>query len=57
MFADPQFAERGAKVSEDLTPMSHRTVTTLVKQLVENTTPEAEQFIKSLQRKQGIRVE
>lgn len=57
MFADPQFAERGAKVSEDLTPMSHQTVTTLVNQLVENTTPEAEQFIKSLQRKQGIRVE
>lgn len=57
MFADPQFAERGAKVSEDLTPMSHETVATLVRQLVENTTPEAEQFIKTLQRKQGIRVE
>ena len=57
MFADPQFAERGAKVSEDLTPMSYQAVETLVKQLVDNTTPEAEQFIKSLQRKQGIRVE
>jgi tripartite-type tricarboxylate transporter receptor subunit TctC len=57
MVKDPKFAEMGAKVSDDLTPMSYRTVETLVKQLVENTTPEAEQFIKSLQRKQGIRVE
>ena len=57
MVKDPKFAELGAKVSDDLTPMSYRTVETLVKQLVENTTPEAEQFIKSLQRKQGIHVE
>ena len=57
LFKDPQFIERGTKVSEDLEPMDYQTVETLVKQLVENTTPEAEQFIKSLQRKQGIRVE
>lgn len=57
MFKDPQFTERGSKVSEDLTPMSYQTVETMVRQLVENTTPEAEQFIKTLQRKQGIRVE
>lgn len=57
MVHDPKFAELGAKVSDDLTPMSYRTVEILVKQLVENTTPEAEQFIKSLQRKQGIHVE
>ena len=57
MFADPQFIERGAKVSEDLSPMDYQAVESLARQLVENTTPEAEQFIKGLQRKQGIRVE
>jgi tripartite-type tricarboxylate transporter receptor subunit TctC len=57
MYADPQFMERGLKVSDDLTPMSYQTVETLVSQLVSNTTEEAEQYIKGVLRKHGMRVE
>lgn len=57
MYQDPQFIERGMKVSDDLTPMSYQTVETLVNQLVANTTEEAEQYIKGVLRKHGMRVE
>jgi tripartite-type tricarboxylate transporter receptor subunit TctC len=55
MIADPAFLEKGAKISEDILPMSHQDVELLVHQLA-SATPEAEEFIKALQRKQGIRV-
>jgi tripartite-type tricarboxylate transporter receptor subunit TctC len=57
MFKDPLFIERGGKVSDDLTPMTYQTVETLVHQLVSNTTEEAEQYIKGVLRKHGLRVE
>ena len=53
--ADPEFLERGAKISEDILPMSYQDVEVLVGQLA-NATEQAEEFIKDLQRKQGIRV-
>lgn len=57
MFKDPEFIERGTKVSDDLTPMNYETVETLVHQLVSNTTEDAEQYIKGVLRKHGLRVE
>mgnify|MGYP003343618088 CR=1 FL=1 len=54
-FADPEFANLGSKISEDLTPMSYRDVEVLVGQLA-SATPAAEEFMRELQRKQGIRV-
>jgi tripartite-type tricarboxylate transporter receptor subunit TctC len=53
--ADPDFLERGAKISEDILPMSYRDVELLVRQLA-SATEDAEEFIRELQRKQGIRV-
>jgi tripartite-type tricarboxylate transporter receptor subunit TctC len=53
--ADPEFQDRGAKISEDILPMGYRDVEALVGQLA-NATEEAEAYIKELQRKQGIRV-
>jgi tripartite-type tricarboxylate transporter receptor subunit TctC len=56
MIADPEFLTLGNKISEDLTPMSYRDVEVLVGQLA-GATPEAEEFMRELQRKQGIRVQ
>lgn len=53
--ADPEFLDKGAKISEDILPMSYQDVEVLVHQLA-NATEAAEEFIKELQRKQGIRV-
>jgi hypothetical protein len=55
MIADPEFHERGGKISEDMQPMSHQDVELLVGQLA-GATDAAEAFIKNMQREQGIRV-
>jgi tripartite-type tricarboxylate transporter receptor subunit TctC len=55
MAADTDFLEKGAKISEDILPMSYQDVGLLVRQLA-SATEEAEEFIKNLQRRQGIRV-
>ena len=55
MIVDPEFTNIGSKISEDITPMSYRDVEVLVGQLA-SATPEAEDFMRELQRKQGIRV-
>jgi tripartite-type tricarboxylate transporter receptor subunit TctC len=54
--ADPDFATMGKRISDDLAPMSHQSVEYLVAKM-SGTTEEAEDFIKNLQRKQGLRVE
>ncbi len=56
MVKDSDFTERGKKISEDLSPMSHVDMTRFVSQMA-GVTEETETFIKSLLRKQGLRVE
>ena len=53
---DPDFATLGKRISDDLSPMSHQSVEFLVRKMA-GTTDEAEEFVKKLQRKQGLRVE
>jgi hypothetical protein len=55
-FTDPEFAEMGKKISEDLEPMSHQDVDFLVQKLGA-TSPEAVTFISSMLRKQGLEPE
>lgn len=54
--ADPAFVSEGKKMSEDFTPMTAEDVQGLV-DTVGATTPEAIDYITTLMRKQGIRVE
>jgi hypothetical protein len=54
--ADPDFLERGRKISEDLSPMAASDVELLVKDLA-GATEAAERYLKDLQRKHGLRVE
>jgi tripartite-type tricarboxylate transporter receptor subunit TctC len=54
--ADPDFLTFGKRISDDIAPMSHQSVEYLVAKM-SGTTEEAEEFIKNLQRKQGLRVE
>ena len=53
---DPDFLTLGKKISDDISPMSRESVEFLVAKLA-NTTERTEEFIKTLQRKQGLRVE
>jgi hypothetical protein len=53
MIADPDFGERGRKMSEVFEPMSVADVNHLVKNVVD-TPPEAVEFLNNLLRKQGI---
>lgn len=53
---DPDFIERGKKISEDLSPMSHRDMEKFIGQMA-GVTEETESFIKNLLRKQGLRIE
>ncbi len=56
MVKDPDFIDRGKKISEDLSPMYHVDMTRFIGQMA-GVTDETENFIKSLLRKQGLRVE
>jgi hypothetical protein len=53
---DPEFLVLGKRISDDITPMGHQSIEFLVRK-IGGTTEEAEEFIKNLQRKQGLRVE
>ena len=53
---DPEFAEKGTKVSEDFEPMSHDDVTLLMESLG-NTPGPAIDFIASMLEKQGLKTE
>lgn len=55
-FTDPEFAEMGKKISEDLEPMSYQDVDLLVQKLGA-TSPEAVAFISAMLRKQGLEPE
>jgi hypothetical protein len=50
---DPEFIERGKKMSEDFEPQSGQDVEILLKTLG-NTTPEALDYIKTMLKGQGI---
>ena len=56
MIKDPDFIERGKKISEDLAPMSHIDMEKFIGQMA-GVTEETEIFIKNLLRKQGLRIE
>ena len=56
MVKDPDFIERGKKISEDLSPMSHLDMEKFIGQMA-GVTEETETFIKNLLRKQGLRIE
>ena len=53
---DPDFIERGKKISEDLSPMSHIDMEKFIGQM-SGVTEDTEIFIKNLLRKQGLRIE
>ena len=55
MLADPEFLEKGKRISEDIGPMTYADVELLVKTADERLTPAAEVFIRTLLTKQGIR--
>lgn len=55
MLNDPEFLEKGKRISEDIGPMSNADVELLVKTADERLTPVAENFIRTLLMKQGIR--
>jgi tripartite-type tricarboxylate transporter receptor subunit TctC len=55
MAKDPEFLDRGKKISEDVRPMSVEDVVSLVKTLTA-TTPEAIGYMTTLLRKQGLRI-
>jgi tripartite-type tricarboxylate transporter receptor subunit TctC len=54
--ADPEFLERGEKISEGFAPMTARDVEGIAQTLAD-TPPEAIDYTKALMRKQGIRVQ
>ena len=56
MVKDPDFIERGKKISEDLSPMSHLDMEKFIGQMA-GVTEGTETFIKNLLRKQGLRIE
>ncbi len=53
--ADPEFIEKGKRISEDIRPMFHGDFELLVKTASDRLTPAAEAYIKAMQVKQGIR--
>jgi tripartite-type tricarboxylate transporter receptor subunit TctC len=55
MFADPEFLEKGKRISEDIGPMTSADVETLVHTAAAKFTPAAETFLRAMQTKQGLR--
>jgi putative tricarboxylic transport membrane protein len=55
MIADPEFIEKGKRISEDIGPMSHADIEGLVKTAAERLTPAAESFLRAMHAKQGLR--
>jgi hypothetical protein len=56
MIQDPEFVERGKKISEDFVPLLHGDVETLLNTLG-GTPPQAIDYISTLLRKQGLEAE
>src|SRR5262249_7366782 len=54
--ADPEFAELGKRISEDIDPMAYEDVELLIQRLG-GTPPEAIAFLSAMLRKQGIEAE
>ena len=54
--ADPDFMERGKKIAEDLAPMSWQDIDRLIGQMA-RVTPDTENFIKVMLRKQGVQID
>ena len=55
MTTDPDFLEKGKRISEDIGPMTHADIEGLVKTAAERLTPAAETFIRGMHAKQGLR--
>jgi tripartite-type tricarboxylate transporter receptor subunit TctC len=55
MAADPEFLEKGKRISEDIGPMTHADIEGLVKTAAERLTPAAESFLRAMHAKQGLR--
>jgi tripartite-type tricarboxylate transporter receptor subunit TctC len=55
LLADPEFIEKGKRISEDIGPMTHGDIEGLVKAAAARLTPEAEAFIRAMHSKQGLR--
>jgi len=55
MWADPEFLEKGKKISADIAPMTYSDIQELVKTAAQRLTPEAEQFIRAMHVKQNLR--
>jgi tripartite-type tricarboxylate transporter receptor subunit TctC len=55
MFKDPEFLEKGKRISADIAPMTHADIERLVKTAAERLTPAAETFIQAMHNKQGLR--
>jgi tripartite-type tricarboxylate transporter receptor subunit TctC len=55
MSADPDFLEKGKRISEDIGPMTPGDIEGLVKTAADRLTPEAEAFIRAMHSKQGLR--
>lgn len=55
MIADPEFIEKGKRISEDIGPMSHADIEGLVRTAAERLTPAAESFLRAMHAKQGLR--
>lgn len=55
IFADPEFLEKGKRISEDIGPMTHLDIEGLVHAAAARLTPAAEIFLRSMHAKQGLR--
>ena len=56
MMVDPEFLEKGKKISEDIGTLTHGDVEGLVRTAAAKLTPEAEGFLRAMQAKQGLRL-
>ncbi len=55
MMADPEFLEKGKRISEDIGAMTHADIEGLVRTAAAKFTPDAENFLRAMQAKQGLR--
>jgi hypothetical protein len=55
MKADPEFLEKGKRISEDIGAMTHADIEGLVQTAAAKFTPDAEAFLRAMQAKQGLR--
>lgn len=55
MTADPEFLEKGKRISADIGAMTHADIERLVQTAAAKFTPDAEKFLRAMQVKQGLR--